>query len=500
VFQKIFSELKKNDLSFYCLLFVLTAAVGGGFVFNIPLQILCLFVLLACFSFLFVNKSFESKDIFIVLLPLIAIFISYLGADFQTNVRTASLGFLNAVLAFFIASYSNARNKENILTALIIFAAWVSFLLFVQALSQTAQTENAMLLNVNIAAGFLTLTYPLCFSFVEKSRHPLVFLLIALLIFAAVIITKSRSAIIIIYLASLFYFIKLRKKTSLRMFFAVILFLTLAGIIYSFKAKIGGQSLEDRLVWQETAFLMFKDYPVFGVGFGNFSALFAYYRPELVLNTLFTHNIVFQLLSETGFVGFLCFAAAGFVIFKKIVKHAANSAFAISILSFILLNLGDYSFFIPANLTAFFIICAAALNVKTRLRDRKADAVFVIIPAAVLAYIFFNVLIADNYFKQGNVLNGVKNFNGAKGKYLKALKYDNKNPNYWHILYENELSAGNYKEALEYLLTAEKYYRYSSQIKSDALYLYKILDDKENAAKYAKLAREYDKFNPFYMK
>jgi O-antigen ligase len=501
VFQKIFSELKKNDISFYCLLFILTVAVGGGFIFSVPLQILCLFALLACFSFLFINKSFENNGIFVVLLPLIAIAVSYLGADFQTNVRTASLGLLNAILAFFIVSYSDARNKENILITLIIFAVWISFLLFVQALSSNSDSQNAMLLNVNIAAGFLLLVYPLCFSFVENNKRPLLFLSIAFFIFAAVIITKSRSAIIIAYLVSIFYFIRLRKNAAFKMFFAAISFFVLAGIIYAFKAKAGWQSFEDRLIWQKTAVLMLKENPIFGVGFGNFSAMFVYYRTEFVVNTLFAHNIIAQLLAEVGIFGFVCFFAAAFVFVKNAVvflRENVNLACSVCAASFIVLNLSDYSFFIPANTIAFFIICGIAFNAQTRLRDKKFTAASIIIAAAVLIYVFLNVLTAHNHFVKGDALHGEGKFKQAAKEYLQALKYDGKNADYWYRLYENGNAEKNYNGAINYLLNAEKYYRRSSQIKAEAAYLYKILGDEKNAAKYAKLAKEYDKFNPFY--
>ena len=572
LFQKIFGELRKNDISFYCLLFVLTAAIGGGFVFSVPLQILCLFVLLFCFSFLFINKSFKKNDIFIIALPLIAIFISYLGADFQTNVRTASLGFLNAVLAFFIISYSNPRNKENILITLVIFAVWVSLIIFAQVFS------NAMILNVNIAAGFLILAYPLCFAFVEKNKYSVVFLLTALLIFAAVIIAKSWPAVIIVYLISFFYFIRLRKAAKIKIFFTVVSLFVLGGIIYVFKAKTGGQSLEDAFVWQKTAFLMFKDNLFFGIGYGNFGALFAYYRPEFVLDTLFTRNIFFQLLAETGIVGILAFIAAAFVFVKNVIasfarfknqnnvclpepchsglvnihkssnkpapyglntgesilplsssnksKDNVDTGFhrydkterldyanfeknentpyiiscAVGAAAFIVLNFCDYSFFIPANTIAFFIICGAAFNVEARPRNSKLAAVLILIPAAALIYVFLNVLIADNYFKQANILKSAGNLKEAKEKYLEALKYDAKNADYWYSISENAVAERNYKDAAEYLLNAEKYYKYSSQIKAEAAYLYKISGDDENAAKYAKLAKEYDKFNPFLQK
>jgi O-antigen ligase len=503
LFRKVFGELKKNDLPFYCLLFILAAAVCGGFSFNIPLQIICLFISLACFSFLFIGKSFENKGVYLVLLPLAAVFISYIGADFQTNARTSSLFFFNAVLAFFIASYSGGRGRENILITILILSIWISFLVFVQTFAPALDRQKYAFLNPDAAAGFLTLAYPLCFPFIEKNRYPLVFLSLAFLIFVALTAAQSAAAAIIAYAVTVFYFSKLRKSARFKAFFFTVSLFILAGFIYAVMAKTGFKNFEDWVIWQKAAALMFKDNPVTGAGFGNFGAMLAYYRPDYSLNTLFSHNIVSQLLSETGFLGILSFFIAGFVFFKNAVsfrRHGVDISCVISAAAFIALNVVGFGFFIPANAIAFFIICAFAFKTQTRPRNDKRAASLIFIPAAFLIFVFSKVLIADAYFNRADALSNLGNFAEAKEKYLKALKYDGKNADYWKRFSENEILAKNYPDAAIYMLNAEKYYRRSSQIKAESAYLYKISGDDENAAKYANLAREYDKFNPFYLK
>jgi O-antigen ligase len=503
VLQKIIGELKKNDLSFYCLLTVVSAAVASGFGFSLSWQILCMFVLLACFSFLFIKKSFVSKDIYIVFLLLAAIFASYFGADFQVNVRTASLGFLNAVLAFFILSYCDERNKENVLITILIFSIWISFLLFVQSLYPGADPANAAILNADIAAGFLILAYPLSFSFFEKNKYPLVFLSLSFLIFVAIITSKSFPAAIIAYLVSFFYFIRLRKNAFFKIFFAAVSLFALTAAVYVFKSKAVLYDFENIVIWQKTAWLIFKDNPIFGAGFGNFGALFAYYRPEFAIDTSFTRNIFSQLLSEIGIVGLLAFFAAGFIIVKNAVsssRESVNVSCMVSAAAFLVLNLAGFAFFAPSNAMVFFIICAAAFNAVVYPREKKSAVYLILIPVVFLVYIFSVVFIAEKHFQQGNALSGAGNFSKAGEQYLKAVKYDVKNAYYWQKSAENEMFAKNFEEAVRQLSNAEKYYRHSAAIKAETAYMYKILGDEENALKYAKLATECDKFNIFLQK
>ncbi|MDR1941882.1 MAG: O-antigen ligase family protein [Endomicrobium sp.] len=501
LFNKTAAELKKNDLSFYCALFVVAVSFGSGFVFSLNAQFICFTVLALSFSYLFVKKSLRPHSLFLAFLPLAAVFLSYTGADFQTNVRTSSLVLINAVLAFFIVSYSKKRTKENLVATFIIIGLWISFLLFVQRFSDFSATSNQAMLNINTAAGFLLLIYPLCFAFSRENQYFPLFLLAAFIIFTAIILTKARAASVIAYAVTLFYFISFKNVKFFRAFFILVSSVFIAGVIYAFYVKAGWDSFSDRLIWQKTAFLMFKDSSLFGVGFGNFSALFLAYRPEASLNTLFAHNIALQLLAETGIFGILSFAVFAFAAAKRAIVSFKNSApdsvyiraSAVGVTAFMFLNMCDYSFFIPANALVFFIMAAIACNAAAQDSKLKAVGFVIFVPAVFFIYVFFNPVIAYNYYRQGN--------------YLKALQYDSKNPDYLFNFYEIERGLAeekgkdwqsHLKAAKQYALEAEKYYRHSAQIKFDIAYLYRISGDREQFLKYLKLAQEADKFNPFY--
>ncbi|MCL2145544.1 MAG: O-antigen ligase family protein [Endomicrobia bacterium] len=515
VLPSIFERLKKNDASFYCLFAVLILSAAGGFVFSATVQSAIFVILLFFFCFIFIKKSFSDNGIYLALLPLLAVFFSYLGADFQVNARNASFGLINAFLVFFIMLHGGKKSKENTLMTLLFLGLWVSFFIFMQRFSGNPDIERSMSLNINIIAGFLLIVYPLAFGFVEKNKNPEAFLLLAFIIFAAVIFTKSRTAIVLIYAINIFYFIKLKDRRYVGIFFTVVSVIVFAGLIYAFFLKSEWKSFSERLIWWNAAWLMFKDYPVFGVGFGNYGALFSYYRPEPVLNTLFAHNVFLQLLAETGIFGIICFFTSFYVILKKILSSFksknADAAYmrsaAVSVIFFIAFNIVDYGFYLPACMIAFFVLCAFLCGSGESFQRKNHFALIIIVPALIAAYIAVRPAVAERYYEKGKMYASKKDYNEAKKRYLKALKYDGKNPEYFHQAADSSFKLyalgsrteiSYLDEAVEFELMAEKLFVHSAQIKAGLANLYNLKGDNENAAKYAAAAREADKFNHHY--
>lgn len=514
--KKVFSELGKNDISFYCILTVLAVAIGGGFVFSLVVQITCFALLSVSFSYIFIKKSFEDKYALLALLPLIAACVSYFGADFQANVRISLIGLINATAAFFIIIYANGRNKENAIVTLVILGLWVSLLMFMQTFSGSGDIDRTLALNVNIVAGFLLLVYPLCFGFIEKNKYPQLFMLLAFVIFAAIAFTKSRSVIFAAYAVTLFYLFRLGNKSGFKIFFFAVSAIVAAGLLWAFFYKMNWASLGDRLIWWKTALAMFKDYPLFGAGFGNYSALYLVYRPEFSLGTLFAHNTFIQLLAETGIFGALSFFAAGYGVVRNAFKNrAANAenpyaaAASLSLIAFLLVNIGDYSFLVPSNMLVFFVISGILYKTETSARKNKYVACLILIPLFFTIYVFSALLTAERYYEQGNLFYNARDYENAAKLYKKAAGADVKNPEYWHQIAETEFElsklAENPEKKYEFILgaidndlRAEKLYKHSSQIKAGLAYLYKVSGNEERAKEYAGLAREYDKFNPLY--
>lgn len=77
------------------------------------------------------------------------------------------------------------------------------------------------------------------------------------------------------------------------------------------RLDFASSSKTERLLIWEGSWRMFRDHPWWGVGLGAFSAVYPDYRPPQAHepNASFAHNIVLNLLAETGIFGLLGFGA-----------------------------------------------------------------------------------------------------------------------------------------------------------------------------------------------
>jgi tetratricopeptide (TPR) repeat protein len=107
---------------------------------------------------------------------------------------------------------------------------------------------------------------------------------------------------------------------------------------------------------------MFLDHPFIGVGWGNFSTSFLSYRPELIQNSRYAHNLLVQVLAETGIIGFSAFAFLSYTFFTcpALADKGLTTAVRLALAGFLIVNTVDYSFYIMAP-QMLFLFCAGIL-------------------------------------------------------------------------------------------------------------------------------------------
>jgi O-antigen ligase len=141
-----------------------------------------------------------------------------------------------------------------------------------------------------------------------------------------------------------------------------------------------------RLVYLETALRMYEDYPIFGVGLGNYAFYFDEFLPERPYNRqpeiirqitpvegrvrlITSKNLFARLVAETGLVGTVVFstfiiAIIGCTLYLLISKSPAKRYWGISgllgIVIFLVLVFSFDSFAIPNMWVVFGLITAAA--------------------------------------------------------------------------------------------------------------------------------------------
>lgn len=523
--------MHKNQETFSSFVIVLLSlimilSIVSRFSFVITVQSAVFLILTALILFILNNYKIEKRGYLISSLFLVlAASVSYINADYQVNVRNNLMALSSAVMAGFSVTFLNIDLRKKIFIVPVFIGLWLSMIVVSRFLSApydffsgNVSFYEGMALNVNVIAGFLILVYPILFLLIKDGDKKIsrVYAVMAFMFLLAIFITKARIAIAASLIVTLIFLFENRKKLYAKILIGFITAVLLGAIIYVSVLKYGnGDSIAERLVWWQTAWLIFQEHILFGAGMGNFSVLFKAYRPELVLNTLYAHNIFMQFLADIGIIGTSAFIYLMFVFYKHAVVgfiRSENKYFykviLISVSSFLFVNICDYSFFVPANMLVFFIICFSVFFQETgKLKKERVNDY--IVAAVFLSIVFFagRPAVADRYYKSGIDFSVTKRYKFAVKSFENAVKYDSKNPEYYYQLANSYFAlfdadrqnGGEYaQKAIMYTAKAVEFYRSSSQLKASLASMYWILGDKENALKYIKEAKKCDKFN-FYI-
>ena len=211
----------------------------------------------------------------------------------------------------------------------------------------------------NILAAFLLI----CIFFIfylflnkNKSFKKFSFLLISFfIIIFALFLTYSRLTIFIFLLSSIIYlFISFKnyKKQVFALFFILLISLSFISffawdeISSRFQVSSGEQSIGLRLFYNQTALFIISEYPLMGIGYGNFVWEISQML-DLLNSWIFqpVHNIYLLIASETGLIGLFFFLMFFYQLFRefKEKKENTNKYFLFLILSSLLfIGLSDH--------------------------------------------------------------------------------------------------------------------------------------------------------------
>ena len=192
----------------------------------------------------------------------------------------------------------------------------------------------------------------------KNSFKNYVFLSITLfLFFFTLFLTYSRLVIFIFLLSSVIYFIlsfKKHKKQVLSLFLLIIICLLIMTyfawpeVLSRFNISAGEQSISLRLFYSQTSFLIIQEYPLLGIGVGNFV-----WEIRQMLDLLSSwmhqpvHNIYLLIASETGLIGlfiFLMFLYQLLRQFSKKLKDKKSYLLLLVVCAFLIFGLFDHFF------------------------------------------------------------------------------------------------------------------------------------------------------------
>lgn len=152
-------------------------------------------------------------------------------------------------------------------------------------------------------------------------------------------------------------------------------------------------SLDRFGIWA-TAWAAIKSQPLFGYGLGNFeTAYHLFHHPSRQIlhysqSTIFAHNGVLQVASETGLPGLFLLSWGFWGLTKNLRRHSEQQKTLISIvLVFLVTSLFNYSLFLPFSGFIFSIALGflARLSLSHESKVKKIDiARYKLVPASVV--------------------------------------------------------------------------------------------------------------------
>jgi len=336
----------------------------------------------------------DKLSIFIIIL-LIIMFVSTIYALDKKIALSESARFATYVVMYFIIKYElNTRKQINVLLRCYIFISFIlSSIGILQyftgfALAETFKRTNEVgegikiastLLNPNTYGAYLILiVFPvIVLSIYEKNKKKkMIYILLSILVFANLIMTFSRNALLGFGLG----LVVLMLIYSIKLIFALggfgILILFIPSVFQRIKDVADINQNEFRIKLWKTALMMIKDHPILGVGNGNYVTYYRTYVNNYKELKYFsyqkfpTHNSFLKIQSELGILGivsFLGIITMALIRIKRLYSTTIDKfhkPFYIGVMAsmtaFLFMNLSDNLFFVPKATTYFWFLLATA--------------------------------------------------------------------------------------------------------------------------------------------
>lgn len=382
-----------DKMIFACLvLYALT------FLVSTPINLLVTAFVLGLIKLFWVRPKVEirSKHLYFLGIFMICTVLSVFfneGASFS-EYRSYYISPLVAILLIFLFEFTKKRVLILISAASLVFfinAIYVIYQFFVEGnAGRSAGFADGYMLLCGMNLLILPIIFTLALYPSNIPNYLRVFFFITVFInIPAIIFENTRIvwiALAVVYPLIMLFSIKDKKKIVL----GLILLVSFSFAYFQFSPTsiqrfemISSTEYKDQpnyermLMWQ-SAYNMFIDHPVFGVGVGNYHEEYinSYRSPLSREDTWHPHNVLLAMLAQTGIIGGLGYIVLFIYMFYKVIIDYKNTSNYIT-LAFL------------ASLTAFFI-------------NGLTDTNFVGHNLKELTYMFY--LIMGNYLTLSNYL------------------------------------------------------------------------------------------------
>ncbi len=504
--------------------------------------VLMLFLLVGLAVIIFLKKDiYFNLNLYkiIILAFIFSIFISGIN-NFEKNILVLQERlFVWLCISFIIIFYISSQNQNirkiidfmtfiNFFIIIIGIFQYLSFMKFFEIPFLNKNTFNSRIYSIfgnpdNYAVYLIILLPLLIYKYIENNR--IIFLFFILLNFISLLLTKSLSGIISILCQIIIFFIffikiilqkfnlKYKKIILLMLFLSIVVLFVNAFVFLSKKHD----SINIRKFLWESSFLMIKNYPIFGVGSGNYRIFTPYYQGILygkknfpdyieVHDEAYSHNDYIQVLSEQGITAFFIFLLLLFYPFYKFIKkHDKDNniyyPFIISMSGVLIFAIFNFPFSNPFVIF-FYILSGFILCDKDDFKIIRINSQFkLIILFIIFIMIFLNIKFTKNFYERYYLIQyfsyqlakgNLENMHNYIAKYKEIIK-DDYQLNFYSGTALNFLK--NYEEAKIYFLKAIKLFPYFSSA------YYNLGNSLSNNGELESAGEIYEKllkFNPTY--
>lgn len=373
--------------------------------------------------------------------------------------------------------------------------------------NQTLTTDKPIIStfgNSTYFAGYLVLMLPFILSnvliHIQQKKSLIAQTVLVLLLFTMIfLLIKTGSRIAwgaSITSGLLFIFLNI-KRHRLRWTIVGIVSTTSMLLLVLFSDMIGKQfeaiigytptsSIARRLTFYEGAWNAFLSSPILGNGLGNFILFLPKFRsPDYWTSGAedivpHTHNEFLEILSETGSVGFVAFAAMiiiFFIIAYNVFKTCTSnirlimSGYLAGIVAVLIDNLASMNLrTIPVAVT-FWMFLGLTLHYATVKEHsfsfqlpniiKKIKIIPSIIFISFLSFYLpatFDRYTSEQFYLQGELLRWNNNVEESSVKFLKVIQHNHSNPQARLYLASNLASKYRYADARKHLDTLLRYY------------------------------------------
>ncbi len=273
-------------------------------------------------------KFCSTRELKVLSAPVMIPFLSLLGAGiisvvFSVDTGEAIKSFVSPMLKYLVVFYATATTIDSesrrcwLLRLMIVSGFIISGIGIYEYLWLSKGRITALLYNPNPAGGFLAMFTVLAISMLLGMNNWPHRLILGVVVFAgtmATLFTFSRGALLGLIAAIGVVFIASGKLWQNRK--AVLVSFVVVCVVCAFLVpdKLLGRfaqipdlqngSNRQRIYLWRTAWHMFEDSPVVGLGPGGFKALYEDYRLPKAGRFAGAHNIYLQILAELGLLGF----------------------------------------------------------------------------------------------------------------------------------------------------------------------------------------------------